>query len=64
MWWGVRTLAKGLFHAARTRDRDKAIWAVFEPLELLSYEFGRSLPNERPLRWGRRRSRGGAEPDR
>jgi GT2 family glycosyltransferase len=54
VWWGVRTAVKGLFGAARSRDRDKALWAVFEPLEQLSFEFGRSLPNERPLRWRRR----------
>jgi mycofactocin glycosyltransferase len=53
VWWGVRTAAKGLVRAARTRDRDTALWAVFEPVEQLSYEFGRSLPNERPLRWRR-----------
>ena len=45
LWWGVRSAAKGLAAAAYTRDRDKAIWGVFEPLELLSYEFGRSLRN-------------------
>jgi mycofactocin glycosyltransferase len=58
VWWGVRTAAKGLVSAARTRDRDRALWAVFEPLEFIMREFGRSLPNERPL--GRRRSRGTA----
>lgn len=46
-WWGVRTAAKGLARAARDRDRDTALWAVFEPIELLSREFGRSLDNER-----------------
>jgi hypothetical protein len=41
--------------AARERDRDTAVYALFEPLELLSFEFGRSLPNERPApgRWAR-----------
>jgi mycofactocin glycosyltransferase len=56
LWWATRHAVKGLLAAARTRDRDKALWAMFEPLELVSYEFGRSLPNQRPLRRGRRRS--------
>lgn len=47
--WGGRHLATGLLEAVRDRDRDRALWAVFEPLELLAHEFGRSLPNERPL---------------
>jgi GT2 family glycosyltransferase len=47
VWWGLRTAARGLVRAVRSRDRDTALWAVFEPLEHLSYEFGRSLPNER-----------------
>jgi len=45
VWWGVRTLAGGLAGAVRHRERDRALWAVFEPLEHLSYEFGRSLSN-------------------
>ena len=49
VWWGLRTAAKGLFAAARSGDRDKALWALFEPLEQLTVEFGRSLPNERPV---------------
>ncbi|HEY1358879.1 MAG TPA: glycosyltransferase [Thermoleophilaceae bacterium] len=55
VWWGVRTVASGVVRAARERDRDTAVYAVFEPLELLSFEFGRSLPNERPApgRWAR-----------
>lgn len=48
VWWAVRFAAKGLLGAARERDRDRAIWAVFDPLELISYEFGRSLKNQRP----------------
>ena len=55
VWWGVRTVAKGLLAAARSRDRDKAVWAVFEPLEQLAVEFGRSLSNERPTSHGGRR---------
>jgi mycofactocin glycosyltransferase len=48
-WWALRTAAPGLTRAIRTRDRDRALWAVFYPLELLVWELGRSLPNERPL---------------
>jgi GT2 family glycosyltransferase len=50
VWWGLRTAGRGLFQAARRRDRDRALWAVFEPLEQLAFEFGRSLSNERPPR--------------
>ncbi len=50
IWWGVRTAAKGLTRAVRRRDRDAALWAVFEPLELISREFGRSMNNERSPR--------------
>lgn len=46
-WWGLRTAVKGLATAARSRDRDAAIWALFEPLEVVVWEIGRSLPNER-----------------
>lgn len=49
IWWGLRTAVSGLVAAARSRDRDRALWAVFEPIEAVAYEFGRSLPNERPL---------------
>lgn len=49
MWWAARTATGGLVTAARTRDRDRALRAVFEPLEALTWEFGRSLPNDRPL---------------
>lgn len=49
VWWGVRLSARRLLVAARTRDRDEALWAIFEPLEFIVWEFGRSLPNERPL---------------
>ncbi len=48
-WWGIRTTARGLLDAGRERDRDRALWAVFYPVEILAWEFGRSLPNERPL---------------
>jgi GT2 family glycosyltransferase len=48
-WWALREAARGLRGAVRARDRDRALWAVFYPLELLVWELGRSLPNERPL---------------
>ena len=47
VWWAARHATRGLVGAARRRDRDQAIRALFEPLEELSYEFGRSLSNER-----------------
>lgn len=45
--WALRRSATGLLDAARRRDRDAAVCAVFDPLEQLAYEFGRSLPNTR-----------------
>jgi GT2 family glycosyltransferase len=48
-WWGVRTAVRGLFAAISARNRDRALWALFEPIEQLAFEFGRSFPNERPL---------------
>jgi len=45
-WWGARRAARGLVAAAVRRDRDRMLWAIFEPLEHLSYEVGRSLSNE------------------
>jgi glycosyltransferase involved in cell wall biosynthesis len=52
LWWGLRTLVGGIAVAIRSGDRDRAVWAVFEPIEAIVYEFGRSLPNERPLTLG------------
>lgn len=49
IWWGVRSAVRGVASAIRFRNRDLALRGMFEPLELLAYEFGRSLPNERPL---------------
>lgn len=49
VWWAVRTAARGLISAVRWGDRDRALWALFEPVEVLAWEFGRSLPNARPL---------------
>jgi hypothetical protein len=47
--WGVRCVVAHLVRALLSRDREAAIWGIFGPLEELSFEFGRSLPNERPL---------------
>jgi GT2 family glycosyltransferase len=47
VWWGLRNAARRLARAARRRDRDEALWAVLEPLELVAHELGRLLPNER-----------------
>jgi hypothetical protein len=49
IWWAMRTATRGLAAAARSGGRDRALWAVFEPLEAVAWELGRSLPNERPL---------------
>jgi mycofactocin glycosyltransferase len=63
--WGIRRLSTGLASAAVSRDRDEAIRAVFEPIEHLSVEVGRMLPNRRPLPersvWGRLASIRGKE---
>jgi len=48
LWWAVRAAAGRLVRALRERDRDRVVWALLDPLELLAYEFGRSLSNERP----------------
>ena len=60
LWWGLRSASTGLVRAARARNRDAALWALFEPLELIVHELGRWLPNERPVRGaaGRGRDRG------
>jgi GT2 family glycosyltransferase len=47
--WVVRAVIGGLFDALRRRDRDGAILALFRPLEAVAWEFGRLLPNERPV---------------
>jgi cellulose synthase/poly-beta-1,6-N-acetylglucosamine synthase-like glycosyltransferase len=47
--WAVRAGVGGLLAAAGRRDRDAAILALFRPLEALAWEFGRLLPNERPV---------------
>lgn len=48
--WGLLVMAGGLLAAARARDRDRAIWAIFQPIDDIAFELGRSLRNERPLR--------------
>lgn len=48
-WWALRHAVSGLASAAARRDRDAALLAVLEPVEQLVLEFGRSMPNERPL---------------
>jgi GT2 family glycosyltransferase len=47
--WALRAVLGGLLNAIRRRDRDAAIIAVFRPLEALAWQFGRLLPNERPI---------------
>ena len=49
VWWGLRVASAGLVAAAWERDRDRAVWALFDPLDLIVWELGRSLPNERPV---------------
>jgi GT2 family glycosyltransferase len=56
-WWGLRATTSELLAAAWERDRDLAVWALFDALDMIMWELGRSLPNERPLprhsRWRR-----------
>ena len=47
--WAARATVGGLLSAAKRRDRDAAILALFRPLEALAWQFGRLLPNERPI---------------
>ncbi len=48
LWWSARTTAKGLVQAAIARDRDRAVMALFEPLDNVVYELGRRRGNEPP----------------
>jgi GT2 family glycosyltransferase len=50
VWWGTRRLLGGVLRGVRRRDRDELVSAVLDPLEQLSYEFGRSLSNDRRRR--------------
>jgi mycofactocin glycosyltransferase len=49
LWWGLRATSAGLLAAVWERDRDRAVWALFDPLDQIVWELGRRLPNERPL---------------
>ena len=49
-WWGVRTVLGNLPSAVWSRDRDRALRALLDPVDELAYELGRSLSNERPAR--------------
>ena len=42
LWWGARTVLRGCARFARSRDRDELIRAIYEPLWVLGFEFGRS----------------------
>jgi GT2 family glycosyltransferase len=46
LWWAMRHAVGGLAAGAFRRDRDRAIRAVFDPLEAISYEIGRLRGNE------------------
>ena len=56
IWWALRTASAGLLAAVWERNRDRAIWALLDPLDLIAWELGRSLPNERPVPGQRRAS--------
>lgn len=47
-WWALRETVRGLWRAARRRDRDAAILAVLHPLDALAWQFGRRLSNHCP----------------
>jgi len=47
--WAATTTLGGLVTAARLRNRDTALIALFRPIEALAWELGRFLPNERPV---------------
>jgi hypothetical protein len=46
--WAARETLRGLWRAARHRDRDAAILAVLHPLDALAWQWGRRLSNQRP----------------
>jgi len=50
VWWGVRYAVRGLALAVCRRSRDRALWAIFRPIELIAFEFGRSRSNLRAPR--------------
>ena len=47
LWWALRSSARGVVDALRRRERDVAVLALFDALEQIAFEFGRSLPNRR-----------------
>jgi mycofactocin glycosyltransferase len=47
--WAVGSTLRGIVRAARKRDRDAALLALFRPVEALAWDLGRLMPNERPL---------------
>jgi GT2 family glycosyltransferase len=47
-WWAIRFAVKGCLRAARHRDRDELVLALYEPLWELAFALGRSRSNERP----------------
>ena len=47
LWWAARSSMTGLARAALRRDRDLAIRSVFDPVEVIAYEIGRTRSNER-----------------
>lgn len=49
VWFGLRAITAELAVAIWTRDRDRAAWALMDPLDLIVWELGRRLPNERPV---------------
>ncbi len=50
VWWALRASARGVYDAVRQRERDIAVVALFDAIEQVSFEFGRSLPNGRRRR--------------
>jgi GT2 family glycosyltransferase len=48
LWWGLRSTTAGVARAAGRRDRDAAIRALLDPVEVFAYELGRRRSNERP----------------
>ena len=47
--WAVTSVVRELAGAARRRDREAAMFAVFHVIDALAWELGRLFPNERPV---------------